>query len=300
MTVGFVQVWLAQFMIPHNSPAHNKLKFLWRAADCSICSAASFMKHSSFLRRCCNSLTGFKILLRSIPSPTVSLFILSVVCANLMANKELVNFKYLALDCGFAFSWIMFLCMDIICKRWGARASVKVSVFALLVNLAVCLSFALLSRAPGMWGEFYAAEDYAVGTEINAALNRTFGGSWYVVLGSALASFSSSVVNAFFNHILSSVVKSGGFKSFAFRSYLSTLIAQFADNCIFALVVSKVFFGWTWTQVFVCSAVAAVFELLCEVVFSGLGWRVVCGWEKENVGAEYFDYRKKIAGTYAE
>ena len=63
-----------------------------------------------------------------------------------MANKELVSYKYLALDCGFAFSWIMFLCMDIICKRWGARASVKVSVFALLVNLAVCLSFAILSR----------------------------------------------------------------------------------------------------------------------------------------------------------
>ena len=54
-----------------------------------------------------------------------------------MANKELVSYKYLALDCGFAFSWIMFLCMDIICKRWGARASVKVSLFALLVNLAV-------------------------------------------------------------------------------------------------------------------------------------------------------------------
>ncbi|MCI6722399.1 MAG: VUT family protein, partial [Treponema porcinum] len=107
------------------------------------------MKHSSFLRRCSDSFTDFRILLRSIPAPAVSLFILSVVCANLMANKELVSYKYLALDCGFAFSWIMFLCMDIICKRWGARASVKVSVFALLVNLAVCLSFAILSRTPG-------------------------------------------------------------------------------------------------------------------------------------------------------
>ena len=116
MTVGFVQVRLAQFMIPHNSPARNKLKFLWRATDCSICSAASFMKHSSFLRRCSDSFTDFRILLRSIPAPAVSLFILSVVCANLMANKELVSYKYLALDCGFAFSWIMFLCMDSICK----------------------------------------------------------------------------------------------------------------------------------------------------------------------------------------
>ena len=64
--------------------------------------------------------TDTKILLRNIPSLTISIFILSVVCANLMANKELISVKYLALDCGFIFSWIMFLCMDVICKRWGA------------------------------------------------------------------------------------------------------------------------------------------------------------------------------------
>ena len=80
-------------------------------------------------------LTDYKILLRNIPSPTILFFTLSVVCANLMANKEFINFKYLALDCGFVFSWIMFLCMDVICKRWGAKASVKISVFAFLINL---------------------------------------------------------------------------------------------------------------------------------------------------------------------
>ena len=69
----------------------------------------------------------YKILFRNIPSPVVTIFVLSVVCANLMANKELINYKYIALDCGFAFSWVMFLCMDMICKRWGAKASVKIS-----------------------------------------------------------------------------------------------------------------------------------------------------------------------------
>ena len=89
---------------------------------------------SKFLKQ---ELTDYKILLRNIPSPTILFFTLSVVCANLMANKELINFKYLALDCGFAFSWIMFLCMDIICKRYGAKASVKISIFALGINLFV-------------------------------------------------------------------------------------------------------------------------------------------------------------------
>lgn len=233
----------------------------------------------------------FKILLRNIPSLTVSLFILSVVCANLMANKELVNFKYIALDCGFTFSWLMFLCMDIICKRWGAKASIKVSILALAVNLSVCLIFALLSKAPGMWGEFYTTENQ----EVNRALNATFGGSWYVVLGSALAFTTSSIINALLNTAIGSSLKKNNFFSFALRSYVSTAIAQFADNFIFATVVSKIFFGWSWTQVIVCSAIGAFFELLCEVVFSGLGWKVVRQWEKENVGNEYLEYQKKQA-----
>lgn len=233
----------------------------------------------------------FKILLRNIPSLTVSIFILSVVCANLMANKELVNFKFVALDCGFAFSWIMFLCMDVICKRWGAKAAIKISLVALAANLFICVSFALLAKTPGMWGEYYTSENSLV----NDALNATFAGSWYVVLGSSVAFVSSSVVNALLNCAIGSLFKSDGFFSFASRSYISTAIAQLVDNFIFATIVSKVFFGWTWIQVFVCSAIGAGFELLGEVFFSGLGYKVVRQWEKERVGQEYIEYKKANA-----
>ena len=233
----------------------------------------------------------FKILLRNIPSLTVSIFILSVVCANLMANKELVTFKYAALDCGFAFSWIMFLCMDVICKRWGAKASIKISLVALAANLFICVSFALLAKTPGKWGEYYASENSLV----SDALNATFAGSWYVVLGSSVAFVSSSVVNAHLNCAIGSLFKSDGFFSFASRSYISTAIAQLVDNFIFATIVSKVFFGWTWIQVFVCSAIGAGFELLGEVFFSGLGYKVVRQWEKERVGQDYIEYKKANA-----
>ena len=86
-----------------------------------------------------------------------------------------------------------------------------------------------------------------------------------------------------------------GFFSFASRSYISTAIAQLVDNFIFATIVSKVFFGWTWIQVFVCSAIGAGFELLGEVFFSGLGYKVVRQWEKERVGQEYIEYKKANA-----
>ena len=245
-------------------------------------------KFLSFVSR---EVDDFKILLRNIPSLTVSIFILSVVCANLMANKELVTFKYAALDCGFAFSWIMFLCMDVICKRWGAKASIKISLVALAANLFICVSFALLAKTPGKWGEYYASENSLV----NDALNATFAGSWYVVLGSSVAFVSSSVVNALLNCAIGSLFKSDGFFSFASRSYISTAIAQLVDNFIFATIVSKVFFGWTWIQVFVCSAIGAGFELLGEVFFSGLGYKVVRQWEKEKVGQEYIEYKKANA-----
>ena len=236
-------------------------------------------KITSFISR---EFEDFKILLRNIPSLTIS-----------FANKELVSFKYLALDCGFTFSWIMFLCMDVICKRWGARASIKVSLLALFVNLCLTFIFALLSKTPGMWGEFYATENI----QVNDALNATFGGSWYVVLGSSLAFLTSSIVNSLMNIAVGSLFKSDGFWAFAARSYISTAVGQFVDNLIFATVVSKIFFGWTWTQVFICSAIGAFFELLCEVVFSGLGYKIVRSWEKENVGNAYFEYREKLAAN---
>lgn len=233
------------------------------------------------------------VLLRNIPSLAVTFFVLSVVCMNLLANKELFSTEYLALDCGFTLSWFSFLCMDMICKRFGPKAAMKVSMVALFINLVTCGLFALLSRTPGMWGEFYSYIDSnpdAAGVA-NAALNATFGGSWYVVFGSALAMFTSSGVNSIVNYLIAKSTKTTGFKNFALRSYVSTAVAQFVDNFIFAMVVSHVFFGWTMTQVIVCSITGSVMELLCEIVISPIGYKMVCSWEKHDVGREYLNMK---------
>jgi hypothetical protein len=60
---------------------------------------------------------------------------------------------------------------------------------------------------------------------------------------------------------------------------------------IFALTVSHVFFGWTMKQVIICSITGAVMELLCEIVFSPIGYKMVCKWEKENVGDGYLKFK---------
>ena len=45
---------------------------------------------------------------------------------------------------------------------------------------------------------------------------------------------------------------------------ISTFLAQFVDNLVFALLVSRVFFGWTMLQCFTCAVTGAIFELFFE------------------------------------
>ncbi|MBQ6388800.1 MAG: VUT family protein [Mogibacterium sp.] len=231
-------------------------------------------------------LDDYRILLRNVPSLVISLFIISVIMMNLLANKELVTWRYLALDCGFTLSWISFLCMDMICKRFGGKAAAKIAILALAINLCVCLIFKLLSMTPGMWGEYYSTGMI----EVNDALNATFGGSWYVVLGSSTAMLVSAICNSVINHGIARRLNFGGYKAFAIRSFVSTGLAQFVDNLVFAVIVSYHFFGWTALQVLFCSVTGAAAELLCEVVFSPFGYRVSQMWEAEHVGEQYLNY----------
>jgi len=228
-----------------------------------------------------------KCLFRSIPSIMVSLYILSVVCANLMANKELISYHYITLDCGIVFSWMMFLFMDVICKLWGPRASVRVSIFALLVNFAVTVVFFLLSLTPGKWAAYYLTENI----EVNDALNATFAFNWFIVVGSSLDLAISSVLNAVVNSAVAKLFKknTNHFGEFAARSYISTAVGQFVDNFIFAVIVSKILFGWSWTQICMCSLVASAFELVAEIIFSGFAYSLVRRWQKEGVAKDYIE-----------
>ncbi len=228
-------------------------------------------------------LEDYKILLRSIPSLVVSLFIVSVIVMNLLANKELFSTKYLALDCGFTVSWVSFLCMDMICKHFGGKQAAKISLLALFINLMVCLLFKLMSMTPGMWGEYYSSGL----NEVNDSLNSTFGGSWYIVLGSSTAMLVSAICNSLINTFIGKRLKKDNFASFAIRSYISTGIAQFLDNLVFAVMVSYVFFGWSLVQVITCSLTGAFAELLFEVVLSPIGYKITKGWKAEKVGEEY-------------
>lgn len=227
-----------------------------------------------------------KTLLQEIPAVALTLYALSVVMMNLLANKSVTTpFSWLALDAGIVMAWLPFLTMDIITKHFGAKASIKVSIVVILINLLASGIFLLATNVPGNWGESYAVAEGAI---VNTALDNTFGGTWYVLLGSTIAFFVSTIVDAQLNEALGKLTaKLSAKKSFYIRSYLSTAFGQFVDNLVFSLIVSINFFGWTAVQCIMCSLTGAVVELLLEVAFSPIGYRISNKWIQEGVGKNY-------------
>lgn len=228
------------------------------------------------MERIKKSLSELFGLLNGVPPLVFTLFTLSVVGMNLLANKSIsTGIEWLALDCGILFSGLAFLSMDILTHCYGPRAATLASFAALGLNLMMALFFFVASSVPGVWGESFVAGSEAT---INTALNNTFGGTWFIILGSSVAFAVSSVLNNFLNWgIGERLQQKSGFGAFAIRSYVSTFLAQFTDNVVFALMVSRVFFGWTLLQCTTCALTGAVLELLFEVFFSPVGYRISRG-----------------------
>ena len=240
-------------------------------------------------KRLKEELADTKRLFRSIPAVIPALFAISVVCMNLLANKTIYQSELLALDGGILVSWLSFLCMDIVTKAFGPKAATKLSLFAIAVNLLVCLIYYIVSVIP-------TETDYT-------AFNSIIGGTWFILLSSTVAFFCSAVINNFMNWGIGRLFKKNpdGKAAFVTRSYISTFLGQFFDNLIFAVLTFTVFapiywdgFHWTAVQCVTCSLLGAGLVLVMEVVFSPIGYYVLKQWERDGVGA---DYRKREAAV---
>ena len=239
-----------------------------------------------------NEKEEMSILLKSIPSIIVTLFVVSVICMNLLANKTLYQNEWIALDGGILISWLSFMCMDIITKHFGPKASNSISLLAVMINLLTCLIFFTASVIPSN------ANDYS-------AFDGIFGGTWFILLGSTVAFLASAVINNMLNFMIGRAFrrKPDGKLAYCMQTYISTFIGQFLDNFIFSLIVFVGFapifwdgFRWSVLQCFSCALTGAVAELLMEICFSPIGYRIVSKWRAGNVGKDYLEYvngRKK-------
>lgn len=226
------------------------------------------------------------VLLRCIPSTVVSLFVVSVICMNLLANKTLVQTEWIALDGGILISWLSFMCMDIITKYFGPKASNKIAILASAINILTCLIFYIASIIPS------GANDYT-------AFDEIFGGTWFILLGSTIAFLISAGINNCLNWGIGKLF----FKdrdsrlAYAASAYISTFIGQFLDNFIFSIIVFVLFapvfwdgFHWTVLQCITCAFTGAIAELIMEMIFSPIGYRILMRWREQSIGEEYLIY----------
>ena len=237
-------------------------------------------------KRAKNELTEFKLLLRAIPADVVALFVVSVICMNLLANKTLLQLDWIALDGGILISWLSFMCMDIITKHFGPKASNSISLLAVMINLLTCLIFFVAGAIPSNAGDY-------------TAFDGIFGGTWFILLGSTVAFLSSAVINNTLNWMIGKRFKKDpdGKAAYVMRTYLSTFIGQFFDNFIFSIIVFVFFapifwegFSWTVLQCAMCALTGAVAELVMEIAFSPIGYRITKKWKAENVGKSYLNH----------
>ena len=232
-----------------------------------------------------NEIKDFKLLLKNVPATILSLFTLSCVMMNLLANKTLVQTSWIALDGGILISWLSFMCMDVITKHFGPRASTKISIFATFVNLLVCGVFWISSAIPS------TADDYN-------AFNSIFGGTWFILLGSTIAFISSAAINNFINWGIGTTFNKNPDSKLAYFTctYVSTVIGQLCDNLIFSVIVFMLFapifwdgFHWTFIQCFMCALTGAIVELMFQIIFSPINYNISKSWKKDNVGKDYID-----------
>ena len=233
-------------------------------------------------KRLLSAAADTKLLFRSVPSVLTALFTVSVVVMNVLANKTIFQNDWIAIDGGILVSWLSFLCMDILTKAFGPKASTKLSVFAMLVNLFVCVMFYIVSAIP-------TEEDFS-------AFNTVIGGTWFILLASTIAFISSAFINNFMNWGIGKLFRRNpdGRLAYVTRSYISTFVGQFCDNFIFASITFMLFapiywngFHWTLIQCVTCSLLGAALELLMEVVFSPIGYAVLRNWKRDGVGSAY-------------
>jgi len=255
------------------------------------------MKTSRFARWLKDEREENRLLFHSVPAVFVALFVVAEIGMNLLANKAIVSLstkdglQWFGLDAGILLSWLAFLCMDVLTKRFGAKAADKVSLFAILCNVLFALLLFAVSYLPD-------TADYS-------ALDSVFRGTPAILLASVIASLASAFLNNGLNALLGRAFKDRPDSRGAFfvRLFVSTFVGQILDNFLFSVLAYRFFLelgwwgdkAWMWSYLacFTSALTGALVELLSEVLFAPLGYRVSRQWEKEGVGKEYLDFVAK-------
>lgn len=250
-------------------------------------------------------------LFRSVPATALALITLATVLMNILAAKSIIEVDadfpvtwftggpghdfWLLQDAGIIVSWVGFLIGDLLVKAFGSKNAIRVNIGCLLLSLFISLLLVGVANVKGTWSPVYTyGEDYRL--IINGSLNEVIGNVWYVISGSAAASFVGIIVNNVTQGtMLTKIEKKHGDHYFGYliAAGASTIAGQIVDNIVFALLVSVWFFGWSLFSVLMCSLFGALIELIAEMLFTPLTYKISKNWEKNQIGQKWLkDFKK--------
>lgn len=210
-----------------------------------------------------------------IPPILLALYILTIVVMNILANKTIYQNDYIAIDGGIIITWLAILIADIVIKVAGPKIAIKMSIFAIFINLSVCLLFYLVSLIPA-------------GPEFDA-FNKALSGTWFIIISGTIAFICSSILNAVINYGVGKFFKKNpnGKLAFVCRSYVSTVISQIFDNFVFNVFAFVIFapifwngFHWTLVQCICCALVYGAIDLVMEIIFTPIGYKIANKWRR--------------------
>lgn len=230
--------------------------------------------------------------LRKVPSLALALATTATVLMNILANKSIINLPWLIQDAGIIVSWVGFLVSDLLVKAFGSKNAIRVNLTSLVISLFISGLLAVVAIVPGDWSPVFdtTINGGEIGSNINAAINSVMGNVWYVIFGSAIASGVGLVFNGLTQGLLLKYIErrhGDRFWGFFVASASSTMLGQVLDNMVFASLISVKFFGWSWIQVVVCSLSGAIFELVIELIFAPLTYRISKNWKANNIGEHH-------------
>ena len=90
-----------------------------------------------------------KVLFKCLPALPFAVLCAALIAMNFLANKAIVSESWISLDAGIIVSWIAFLAGDMLVKRFGAKASIKVNVASIGVQLLAIGLLTLGANLPG-------------------------------------------------------------------------------------------------------------------------------------------------------
>ena len=245
-------------------------------------------------------INDWKMLLRSIPGMVTMLFTAATITMNLAANKivwsglTVDGTPLVSVTGGLFLSWAIFLLMDIVTKTYGVKASIKLTLLGALANAVAVVFLALIALFPAKYPYEGASAvfDTLFGFEALSAPQP-----WQILLSSTIAYIVSGIVNALVNGAFGKLFKKkpDGKAAFYCRSYVSTAVGQFVDNFIFAALAFALFAPfYTLPTLIGISVMGALLEMLCEVIFSPVGYRICVKWQRDGVGKDYLEYCRKM------